>query len=373
MRRVDGREQVVRARGLVGEREVDRRLDLRLHSAQARRAASSSPSAQSPLEPRQRILRLPFLDHGRIPDVGQVRAHGVLHAAERLQLEEGRAAAVPGALERRCDGVLDRDHVVAVDDLPRHAVPGRALDEVGDGALGVPAGRQRELVVLAGEHDRQLPGGGEVHRLVRGPLAGRAVAEERDRRLVRPAKLRGQRRPARVREAGSDDPVAADDVEGEVGDVHRAAEPLAVAGPPAEHLGHHPAHVGTRGDQVAVRAVVADEVVAGAHDARRRRRDRLLPDAAVRGADDHAFPEELRGAILEHADPHHHAVLLDERLPRPPRLGGRVTRHRRTLVELDDVPVGVERVEALPAAVGAAPISTGRGERKLTPRAERSA
>ena len=149
-------------------------------------------------------------------------------------------------------------------------------------------------------------------------LARCAVAEERDRGLHRSPELRGQRRPARMRQAGADDPVAADDVEGEVGDVHRAAEALAVPGSPAEHLGHHPAHVGAGGDQVAVRAVVADEVVAGAHDACGAGGDRLLPDAAVRGADDHAFAEELRRAFLEHADPQHHAVLLDERLPSGP-------------------------------------------------------
>ena len=63
---------------------------------------------------------------------------------------------------------------------------------------------------------------------------------------------------------------------------------------------------------MAVRAVVPDEVVALLHDARRADRDRLLPDAAVRGADDHALLEELRCALLEHADQEHQAVLVDE-------------------------------------------------------------
>ena len=96
---------------------------------------------------------------------------------------------------------------------------------------------------------------------MRRALPGRAVAEERDRRLAGPAQRRGQRRAAGVRDPGADDPVAAEDVEREVGDVHRAAEPLAVARPLPEHLGHHPAEVGAGGDQVPVRAVVADEVV----------------------------------------------------------------------------------------------------------------
>ena len=122
--------------------------------------------------------------------------------------------------------------------------------------------------------------------LVHRALAGGAVAEVRDRRLPGAAELRGQRGAAGVRDAGADDPVAAEDVEREVGDVHRAAEAPAVAGPLAEHLGHHPAQVGAGRDQVAVRAVVADEEVRVAHRARGADGDRLLADAAVRRADD---------------------------------------------------------------------------------------
>ena len=129
------------------------------------------------------------------------------------------------------------------------------------------------------------------------------------------AERRGQRRTAGVREAGADDPVAAEDVEREVGDVHRAAEALAVAGSLAEHLGHHPPQVGAGRDQMAVRAMVADEVVGLAHHARGADRDRLLADAAVRRAEDDALLEELGGAFLEDADQAHPPVLLDERWP----------------------------------------------------------
>ena len=118
---------------------------------------------------------------------------------------------------------------------------------------------------------------------------------------------------------GADDPVAAEDLQLEGGDVHRAAEPLAVARPLPEHLGHHPAEVGAGRDQVAVGAVVADEVVRLAHDPAGADGDRLLPDAAVRGPEDDALPEELGGAILEPPDQRHQPVLLDERRP----VGGR--------------------------------------------------
>ncbi len=251
----------------------------------------------------------------------------MLHPPERLHLEERRAAAAAGEIERPADGVLDGEHVVAVDDLARHAVAGRAIGEILDRALGAPVGRERELVVLADEDDGQLPGRSQVHPLVRCALPGRAVAEERERRLVGAAQRRGQRGAAGVGDPGADDAVAAEDVEREIGDVHRAAEPLAVARPLAEHLGHHPVQVGAGGDQVAVRAVVADEVVGLAHHAGRADGDRLLADAAVRRPEDHALLEQRRGALLEGANQQHQAELVDQR--RPCRPDGRRLRSRR--------------------------------------------
>ena len=274
-----------------------------------------SELSKQPLEPRERILRLPLLDERRVADVGKVRSHRVLHPPERLHLEERRAGSLASPGERACDRFLDREQVVPVHDLTRHPVAGRAVGEILDGALRPPVRRERELVVLADEDDRQRPGRGEVHRLVRGTLAGCSVAEEGDGGLSGSAQLRGQRSAAGVREPRADDPVAAEDVEREVGDVHRASESLAVARPLPEHLGHHPAQVGSGRDQVAVRTVVADEVVRAAHDAGGADGDRLLPDAAVRRSEDDALLEELCGPVLEAANQRHQAVLLEERRP----------------------------------------------------------
>ncbi len=165
---------------------------------------------------------------------------------------------------------------------------------------------------------------------MRRALAGGPVAKERDRRLLGPAQLRAQRRTACVREPGADDPVAAEDVEREVGDVHRAAEPLAIARPLPEHLGHHPTKIRPGRDQVAVRAVMADEVVRVAHHACGADGERLLPDAAVRSPEDDALLEELRCPILETADQRHQAVLPEERRPvgGPLDRDGRLDTHR---------------------------------------------
>ena len=314
----DGGQQVVGARVLVRKRELDRLLDLIVDAALQVGEAIVVEIARLPelaLEPRQRVLRLPLLDERRVAHVGQVGAHRVLHAPERLHLEERRACPVPPTLERPRDGVLDSEQVVAVHDLARHAVAGGAVGEILDRALRAPVRGQGELVVLADEDDGQRPRGSEVHRLVRRALPRRAVAEEGNRRLSGAAQARGQRRSARVRQAGAHDPVAAEDVERQVGNVHRAAEPLAVAGSLAEHLGHHPAEIGSGCDQVAVRAVVADEVVRLAHDAGGADGDRLLANAAVGRAEDHALLEQLGGTVLETADQRHQAVLLEQWRP----------------------------------------------------------
>ena len=287
--------------------------------------------AEELLEPRQRVLRLPFVHHGAIADVREVRPHRVLHPAERLHLEERRPAAGTGELERAATASSTASRSLPSIYLTRHAVPGCAVGEIFDGAERAPVGRERELIVLADEDDRKLPRGSQVHRLVRCSLAGRPIPEERECRLARRPELRREPRTTGMRKPGSDDPVATEDVQRHVGDVHRAPEALAVAGPPTEHLGHHPADIGSGSDQMAVRAVVADEVVAFPHHARRPDGDRLLADAAVRRPDDHALLEELGSPFLEHANQQHQAVLLDERAPigRPENLRSRHVRSRR--------------------------------------------
>ncbi len=313
-----GGEEIVVARVRVGERRLDRGLDLALDVLLDRPEPLVVQLAELPqeaFEARERILRLPLGDECGVAGVGQVRPHRVLHAPEGLQLDERRAVAVARPRQRASDRVLDREQVVPVHDLAGHPVAGSALGEILDGPLRPPVGGERELVVLADEDDRQRPGRREVHRLVRRALAGGAVAEERDHGLAGVAQLGGERGARRVRQARADDPVAAENLQLQGGDVHRAAEPPAVARLLAEHLGHHPAQVGAGRDQVAVRAVMPDEVVGLAHDPGGADGDRLLPDAAVRGAEDDAFLEELRGAILEAADQRHPTVLLEEWRP----------------------------------------------------------
>ena len=81
---------------------VDGRLDLRLDVCADRGdgvVVELAARAEALLEPRQRVLRPPTPRRAAgIADVGQVRPHRVLHAAERLHLEERRPVARAGEL-----------------------------------------------------------------------------------------------------------------------------------------------------------------------------------------------------------------------------------------------------------------------------------
>src|SRR5258705_11141250 len=78
-----------------------------------------------------------------------------------------------------------------------------------------------------------------------------------------------------------DDPVGAEHADTEIGDVHRAALALAVAGLPAIQLGHHAVEVGALGDAMAVAPMRRDDPVALTERGADANRDRLLADVAV--------------------------------------------------------------------------------------------
>ncbi len=287
VRGVDGGLHVGGVCGVVRERAGDRRLDLGLDLAVEGRdpvGVELAQLGQQGLEAGQRVAGLPRAHELLVADVRQIGTHRVGHAAERLRLDQRRAVAPAGGFDVPCGRLLHREEVVAVHDLAGHPVAGRAHRDVLDGAAVTPADGERELVVLADEDDRQLPGCGEVHRLVRGALVRAPVAEEDDGDLVRSAQLRRESGSDADRKRRAHDPVATEDVEREVGDVHRAAEAAAVAGSPAEQLRHHRVQVAALGDHVAVASVMADDVVVRPQHRADAHRHRLLADAAVRGA-----------------------------------------------------------------------------------------
>ena len=149
------------------------------------------------LDAGDRVLELPVLDVVGEPVAGRVVGGGVGTHPVRVGLDERRALAVPGALERGLRDGVRREHVVAVDADAGEAEAERALVE-RDPGLALDRLRDRPLVVLAEEHDRGVVRRGEDERLVDVALRGGAVAEVRDHRGVA------------VRVAGADVAVALD-------------------------------------------------------------------------------------------------------------------------------------------------------------------
>src|SRR3977135_888246 len=129
-------------------------------------------------------------------------------------------------------------------------------------------------------------------------------------------------RPADARTPPRDYPVGSEHADAEIGDVHRPALALAVAGLPPVKLGHHAVEVGALGDAVAVAAMRRDDPVALIERGADTDRDRLLADVAMHDAVDLAVAVIGRGAFLETADRQHlaqHLALLVGRQVR--RLG----------------------------------------------------
>ena len=222
-----------------------------------------------------------------------------------LGLDQRRTLARPRPLGRLERGFGDGGEIVAVDDDARHRIGARAVGDIGDGGRAGHRHRHRILIVLADEDDRQLPDRGEVERLVKGALVVGAVAEERERDRAGAPLLGAERRADRDRQAAADDAVGAEIALRRLGDMHRAAAPLAIAALAAEELGEHRLELGALGDAMAVAAMGRGDAVGVAERHADADRRRLLPDRQMHGAVAQAADVRIFGRLLETADAMH--------------------------------------------------------------------
>ena len=133
----------------------------------------------------------------------------------------------------------------------------------------------------------------------------RAIAEKRDRDRALALHLRRQTRASDDRDPAGDNAVGAEHADRKIGDMHRAALALAIAGLSAVELGHHAVEVGALGDAVAMAAMGRNDPVALAKRRTDADRDRLLAYVAVDDAVDFAGEIVGRGALLETPDRQH--------------------------------------------------------------------
>ena len=213
----------------------------------------------------------------------------------------------PAAVARPCDGVArslqHRQRVVAVHDLRGHAIGLAVRGHVAHHGVGR---HRRELgiaVVLAHQHDRQLPQRGHVEAFVEAAGVGRAVAEIDGDDVAFLA--RDQRRAERERDRAADDAGRRHQPPAHVHDVHGAAAAAAKAGVLAGQFRHQQVGIGAAGEEMSVRTVRAVEVVALAQRRGDPDRDPFLADSDMHEARQLLPVAELDHALFERADEPH--------------------------------------------------------------------
>src|SRR5262249_32562974 len=93
-------------------------------------------------------------------------------------LYQGWSFPPPGPSDGLAGGLVDGDHVVAINCDARDVVGGGAVCDARRRAVVADRRGFSELVGLTDEEHRQLPDCGQVHRLVCRALLGRTVTEE---------------------------------------------------------------------------------------------------------------------------------------------------------------------------------------------------
>src|SRR5437867_4306719 len=162
------------------------------------------PLLQIRAEAGERVLLLPHRDFRLAPVLGRVVGGRVHAQAIGHALDQGRTVAGASTLDRLARRGVDREDVVAVDLDAGEPVCQRLLRDRARVRLLFQRHRDRLLVVLAHEDDRDVPDAGEVQRLVEVALGGRAVAEVRHHDHVVAAVLRGVGEADGVRKLGRD-------------------------------------------------------------------------------------------------------------------------------------------------------------------------
>src|SRR6185503_531400 len=163
-------------------------------------------------------------------------------------------------------------------------------------------------VVLARVDDGQLPQRGEIHFFVQDTLAERAFAEEGDRDLPGPEIFRRERRAGRDRGAAADNRIRAEIAGGGIGNVHRPALALAVAGFLTEEFRKHQAGLGALGEAMPVAAMRARDVVVPAQCLADTDCHRFLTDVQVCEAGHQGAGIQVVRAFLEQPYRHHLAI-----------------------------------------------------------------
>src|SRR5271170_7829678 len=302
---------VARERGGRGRRacrsEGDRRSYLALDARPDRLHFAGRDEAERfelRFEHDDRIASSPALDLLSRPIAVSVAARMAARTIG-LGFDQGRPLAELGAINRSEGGLRDLSEGVAVDDDAWHSISRGALGDILDRGRTLRGHRHAVLIVLANKYYRQLPNRGDVQGLVKGALVVGAVAEEGDRHRPGAALLGAERSADSDRNAAPDDAVRAEIAFAQVGDMHRAAAPVAIAGLSAEEFCIHASDIGAFGDAMTMTAMRRSDVVRIGQGRANADRRRLLANRKMHRTVAEAAHIGVLGGFLEAADQMH--------------------------------------------------------------------
>ena len=236
-------------------------------------------------KPRNRVARHPGLD----------LILGAVSVAVRFGMAAPAVSQVfhqawPVARPRTGHGIMHRlghgREIVAIHRDARHRIGHRPFGNVFHRSGTFGRCGHAIFVVFANKNHRQFPDGSHIQRLVERALIVGPVAEKAHRHIGFAQTFCRQSRPHGNRQTAADNAIGPQIAGLDIGNVHRAATPVAIAGFLAEKFRKHPADIGTFGDAVAMAAMGRGDLVgvgqfhAGGH------RTGLLPDRQMHGAMD---------------------------------------------------------------------------------------
>src|SRR5919197_279516 len=233
--------------------------------------------------------------------------------AVRFTLHQGGAAPCTGACDGLASDTIDLQHIHAVHCLARNVIGHGAHSDVFDFLVDALWRRFRILIVLADKDHWQIPYRGEIESLVKGSRVSPTIAEKTHGDLIGAPHLEGEGRARGDRDARADDAIGPQDAQLQVGDMHRPALPLAVARLLAVELRHHAVEAGALGDDIAMAAMRAGDIIVGAEMGAHPRRHRLLADRDMQKTGEPPLLKQLHDPLLERPDADHRLIQFVQR------------------------------------------------------------
>ena len=200
--------------------------------------------------------------------------------------EQGRPSSAAGAAHGFARGLVNGQHVVAVEVDAGDSVARATISHAGVAGSVCEGHLGRILVVFADEENGQLPDSRHVEPFVKSSVVDGSVAEKCDGHVIALQQRETISGARCLEDAGPDDSAGAHhaDIGGE--EMHAAAAPLRATCGSAEELGKQAAGRETLGEGMAVTAVGAEDDVFLLEVCADADGDGLLPDIRVARAVD---------------------------------------------------------------------------------------